>query len=628
MLTVSAALMVLFTSLTTYAATDDAASSDSLVVYVREGWPMNGQPFKKYQPDAGRLLASPPEGLEEVWCGIWAQCDFDEKLEKPITVESAYVNVWLYSVNGKGTSAFDFDGGFDDKTTASTEVAVTPENAKSRRYRYDLHCYYMKFDKPVVLDPAKKYTEDGSAYRLTYKWLAPGQQPILSSAPGMQSFIWLNPPPPDVLTKRDSDGDGISDQEEISKYFTNPFLADSDADGIPDKYEIKNGTDPDNNDTDLDSIADNEDKNPTSADFDEVLDAPQYTKDAAIKSKSLLVKTGITVKNGATLKIEDCEVVLDGPGPVPPYLSVSPGSALVAKNCRFRSIDGRELFMTEIGGRIEMTDCDVSDANTIRLRGDGSKFVKCRFDYNYKTFEITGSKNTFDDCEFDHSHFGLHFKLMGKASGNVIKGCKFDHALFSSVEMHEDATGNVIDGCEMKRSDHAVVLKSKVGKNTVRRCTFRLNNSSVSISSPENVVEKNRFNGSAWGHITLSRANGNIIRENTIMNAEISIWDDCCDNVFEKNWFEAVPGKAVLLKNRASRNVFRENTFKDISGPCIVICKDCNENVVEGNVIVEPCGPVEVEEGAKDNLIRIKTKDRIVTKTERAEDGIRVLPVE
>ena len=131
-------------SVTIYA---EDSQDESLVLYLREGWPENGQPFKKYQPDAGRLLKKPPKKLDEVWCGIWSQHYFDDVLEKPIIVNAVYVNVWLYSVNGSGTSAFHFEGGFDDKITQSTAVEISPENAKSRAYRYDLHCYYQRAGK-------------------------------------------------------------------------------------------------------------------------------------------------------------------------------------------------------------------------------------------------------------------------------------------------------------------------------------------------------------------------------------------------------------------------------------------------------------------------------------------------
>ncbi|MBI4261902.1 hypothetical protein HY624_00045 [Candidatus Uhrbacteria bacterium] len=47
-----------------------------------------------------------------------------------------------------------------------------------------------------------------------------------------------------VDPQKDTDGDGLRDSDELSRYGTSAYLADSDSDGIPDGIEIKNGTDP------------------------------------------------------------------------------------------------------------------------------------------------------------------------------------------------------------------------------------------------------------------------------------------------------------------------------------------------------------------------------------------------
>jgi outer membrane protein OmpA-like peptidoglycan-associated protein len=55
----------------------------------------------------------------------------------------------------------------------------------------------------------------------------------------------------------DTDGDGLSDGDEVHKYHTNPLLADTDGDGISDGDEVlKYHTDPLNKDTDGDGISD------------------------------------------------------------------------------------------------------------------------------------------------------------------------------------------------------------------------------------------------------------------------------------------------------------------------------------------------------------------------------------
>lgn len=47
-----------------------------------------------------------------------------------------------------------------------------------------------------------------------------------------------------LLANVDTDGDGLTDNEEQSLYNTSPYLADSDSDGISDRIEIEKGTDP------------------------------------------------------------------------------------------------------------------------------------------------------------------------------------------------------------------------------------------------------------------------------------------------------------------------------------------------------------------------------------------------
>lgn len=46
------------------------------------------------------------------------------------------------------------------------------------------------------------------------------------------------------LKNKDTDGDGLSDWDELNVYKTSPYLEDSDSDGIKDLAEIKAGTDP------------------------------------------------------------------------------------------------------------------------------------------------------------------------------------------------------------------------------------------------------------------------------------------------------------------------------------------------------------------------------------------------
>ena len=52
--------------------------------------------------------------------------------------------------------------------------------------------------------------------------------------------------------KADTDGDGLSDGDEVNKYHTSPLIADTDGDGIPDGIEVQTGSNPlDRNSYDL-----------------------------------------------------------------------------------------------------------------------------------------------------------------------------------------------------------------------------------------------------------------------------------------------------------------------------------------------------------------------------------------
>ena len=83
--------------------------------------------------------------------------------------------------------------------------------------------------------------------------------------------------------KKDTDGDGISDGDEVNKYFTNPNKKDTDGDGLKDREEIKiYETNPNQADTDNDGLNDGDEiekfntvpKNPDS-DYDGLKDGQE-----------------------------------------------------------------------------------------------------------------------------------------------------------------------------------------------------------------------------------------------------------------------------------------------------------------------------------------------------------------
>ena len=75
-----------------------------------------------------------------------------------------------------------------------------------------------------------------------------------------------------IVPTPDSDGDGLTDDEERARYGTDPNNSDSDGDGIPDGEEVSNGSNPAKADTDGDGISDGKEveigTDPSKADTD------------------------------------------------------------------------------------------------------------------------------------------------------------------------------------------------------------------------------------------------------------------------------------------------------------------------------------------------------------------------
>jgi len=83
------------------------------------------------------------------------------------------------------------------------------------------------------------------------------------------------------LTPLDSDGDGLSNQEELT-HGSNPWRVDTDADGLWDKYEVDNGLKPYSSDSDQDGLQDKieielgSDFNKSDTDNDGLTDVEEY----------------------------------------------------------------------------------------------------------------------------------------------------------------------------------------------------------------------------------------------------------------------------------------------------------------------------------------------------------------
>lgn len=87
-------------------------------------------------------------------------------------------------------------------------------------------------------------------------------EPPAPVEPAVITLDYLNSLTDDQLRARDTDGDGLSDYDELRVYKTNPLNPDTDGDGLTDYAEVmRHGTDPNNPDTDGDGLKDGDEIN-------------------------------------------------------------------------------------------------------------------------------------------------------------------------------------------------------------------------------------------------------------------------------------------------------------------------------------------------------------------------------
>lgn len=106
------------------------------------------------------------------------------------------------------------------------------------------------------------------------------------------------------LLNPDTDLDGLSDYEELT-IGTNPLNPDTDYDSIPDMEEINLGTDPLLSDTDLDTFPDNEDRSP----LDPNIPIPQQPEKEIESPVNLEEKKKAIFKFGEDIPVKEEDLV-------------------------------------------------------------------------------------------------------------------------------------------------------------------------------------------------------------------------------------------------------------------------------------------------------------------------------
>ena len=172
----------------------------------------------------------------------------------------------------------------------------------------------------------------------------------------------------------DTDGDGLTDEEEIRIYATDPALADTDADGYPDKLELEHGFSP--------------------RFFGKRLAEVDSDSDYLVDAWELVLGTGIMEPDSDGDKYLDGTEVRAGYDP----LNASPDPAtklaklisvdLVSQHLTY-SLGGKTLEQFAISGGLPRTPTPVGDFNvitkrdTVHYRGVGFDYPNTRWNLRF-----------------------------------------------------------------------------------------------------------------------------------------------------------------------------------------------------------------------------------------------------
>ncbi len=258
-------------------------TDDAVLLQARDGSDTSERWGQWYDHSRDSTIA--PEEIKAIWDGTTAFYDF--------TVQTA----GMYRVGLQVKNHFD-----------------DPKDNYSFRFQTSFN-YYEEGTVEVYAD-----TDRGSTVYFTTPWLTPGTHRI--------GFEWINDSwqwnrRVDLLIQQvrfyavvgatndwmgevlveagDSDGDGLSDVDEVNIYGTVPTLADSDGDGVNDGDEVEQGTNPNDTDSDNDGIDDYTElyiaySNPTNADYGAVTtNLTIYGKDATTNRLGTWTESGNSI---------------------------------------------------------------------------------------------------------------------------------------------------------------------------------------------------------------------------------------------------------------------------------------------------------------------------------------------
>lgn len=200
--------------------------------------------------DTGYLLDDLPDGtVQNRYCSSFTGFWFDEsQCIKPMTLTNVYYHIWYSAKNDT------IDAGWNKtreriSSTPVSNYSMNYTNNRSSMYynggtNYDN--YYL--DTNLLTTTGTSFT-DNNIYELSVLFVKWFDFPSIISNRSFISCVYFNVPSNETLNATgdgDTDGDGLSDWEELFETFTLPDISDTDNDGVNDYDESRSGSDPNN----------------------------------------------------------------------------------------------------------------------------------------------------------------------------------------------------------------------------------------------------------------------------------------------------------------------------------------------------------------------------------------------
>lgn len=325
--------------------------------------------------DVGILSGERPESDGDRVCSKWVQFDSSAGEFQGIDISEIYFHVWWKAWDGWAEIGIDPASQYDKEMIPMEQLSLTQAVSED---------HFSGF----CLSTGKLSLEDDLAElaSLTLKIRAMDRVPTVRSGPASTSFIIVNPGPDELLDLRDSDGDGLSDREEMYVTHTDPYAVDTDDDGLFDNQEIS--SDPNLRDSDMDTIMDPADTEPLTSSFEQITQTKYVTGDEEL-SGNYLIDDSIVVESGGRLTISESNMFFNG-GEKVQRIVVAEGGELVINESTLMLGSALDFFVNtnswlnwsdwdyiDVKGSLAITNSDircasilnVSDADDCTIRG-------------------------------------------------------------------------------------------------------------------------------------------------------------------------------------------------------------------------------------------------------------------